>query len=88
MLVGNTSSGFVEASYFPKWVVNLGHRQDGRLITENIRTIEVEESEIIGAVAELSKQPLPSLQHPYGNGHAAEEIMKHIFAFLKPLATA
>jgi GDP/UDP-N,N'-diacetylbacillosamine 2-epimerase (hydrolysing) len=88
MLVGNTSSGFVEASYFPRWVVNLGHRQDGRWITENIRTIEVEEREIIETVNELSKQPLPCLQHPYGNGHAAEEIMKRIFAFLKLLPTA
>ena len=35
-LLGNSSSGFVEAAFFPKWVINLGNRQDGRIITENI----------------------------------------------------
>ncbi|MEM6377524.1 MAG: UDP-N-acetylglucosamine 2-epimerase [Bacteroidota bacterium] len=30
-LLGNTSSGIIEASYFPKYVINVGHRQDGRI---------------------------------------------------------
>lgn len=83
MMVGNTSSGFVEASYFPKWVINLGYRQDGRLLTENIRTITIEENKIIHTVMQLRGKTPPSLQHPYGNGHAAEEMMKHILAFLE-----
>lgn len=82
MLVGNTSSGFVEASYFPKWVVNLGNRQEGRLMTDNIRTIEIEANKIIDTVNDLYKQPVPSLQHPYGNGHAAESMMDHIQGYL------
>lgn len=83
LLAGNTSSGFVEASWFPKWVVNLGQRQDGRLITENIRTIAVTENEIVNTVLQLSQQTVPSLQHPYGKGQAAEEMVKHILEFLK-----
>jgi GDP/UDP-N,N'-diacetylbacillosamine 2-epimerase (hydrolysing) len=88
MLVGNTSSGFVEASYFPKWVVNLGRRQDGRFMTENIRTIAVDENQIVNTVIKLSTQPVLALQHPYGQGNAAEEMLKHILAFLqsKPAA--
>lgn len=82
MLVGNTSSGFAEASYFPKWVVNLGHRQDGRLLTENIRTIEVDKTEIVKTVDQLNPLTCPVLRHPYGEGHAAEKMMKHIAAFL------
>ena len=35
-LLGITSSGFVEAAYFPKKVINLGIRQSGRIVTENI----------------------------------------------------
>ena len=35
-LLGNTSSGFVEALYFPKKVINLGVKQQGRIITKNI----------------------------------------------------
>ncbi len=83
MLVGNTSSGFLEASFFPKWVVNLGKRQDGRLMTENIRTVAIEEKQIIDTVRELNKLPLHSIEHPYGNGHAAKKMMKHILSFLK-----
>ena len=82
MLVGNTSSGFAEAAYFPKWVVNLGHRQDGRLLTSNIRTVEVEEDQILETVSQLSKLPVPELQHPYGNGNAAEEMIRHLLDFL------
>jgi GDP/UDP-N,N'-diacetylbacillosamine 2-epimerase (hydrolysing) len=83
LLVGNTSSGFVEASYFPKWVVNLGSRQEGRLLTENIRTIAIEHNDIINTVMKLSQMKVPSLKHPYGKGSAAVEITKHILDFLK-----
>ncbi len=82
MLVGNTSSGFVEASYFPKWVINLGNRQAGRLLTENIRTIAIEKELIVKEVQLLNSLSVPVLQHPYGNGHAAESMMKHLMLFL------
>lgn len=83
MLVGNTSSGFVEASYFPKWVVNLGKRQEGRLLTENIRSITVEKEQICRTVRELDALPIPDVQHPYGNGMAAQNMRQHILEFLK-----
>jgi len=82
MLVGNTSSGFVEASYFPKWVVNLGDRQNGRLLTKNIRTVPVEREIIIKTVKELASLPVPDVQHPYGTGNAAQKITAHIKEFL------
>ncbi len=84
MLVGNTSSGFVEASYFPKWVINLGNRQDGRLLTENIRTIPVEENRIVETINELYTKKVPAVSHPYGNGQAANAMVKHILSFLEP----
>ena len=88
MLVGNTSSGFVEASYFPKWVVNIGRRQAGRLLTENIRTIEIEAELIVKTVKALSRVTVPSIQHPYGKGQAASAMMQHIMTFLKSTKTA
>jgi GDP/UDP-N,N'-diacetylbacillosamine 2-epimerase (hydrolysing) len=83
IMVGNTSSGFVEASHFPKWVINLGHRQDGRQLTKNIVTIEVKTNLIVKTVKELIKLPVPQIQHPYGKGQAASAMMKHIMEFLK-----
>lgn len=83
MLVGNTSSGFVEASYFPKWVVNLGSRQSGRFLTKNIQSIPVEKDQIINTVMRLNERPVPSLAHPYGTGQAARQITKHLLDFLQ-----
>lgn len=35
-LLGNTSSGIIEAASFKKFVINLGERQKGRLVSKNI----------------------------------------------------
>jgi len=36
LLLGNTSSGIVEAASFNKYVINIGDRQKGRLVSENV----------------------------------------------------
>ena len=46
LLLGNTSSGYIEASFFPKYVIDLGDRQKGRVVTENIRRCNIEKHEI------------------------------------------
>jgi GDP/UDP-N,N'-diacetylbacillosamine 2-epimerase (hydrolysing) len=79
MLLGNTSSAFVEAAFFPKWVINLGHRQDGRINTPNIFTIPVEKEEILKTVEKIESLPnIPSESNIYGDGHAAENIIRII----------
>ena len=78
MMVGNTSSGFVEAAFFPTWVINLGDRQAGRIITENIINTEVKETEIIEAVTSISEKPLPENTNIYGDGQTASNIIKHL----------
>jgi len=76
-LLGNTSSAFVEAAYFPKWVINLGNRQDGRIITPNIQSIPVEKNQILKAVEFIEKQKsLPSNCNIYGKGDTAQKISR------------
>ncbi len=76
-LLGNTSSGFVEASFFPKLVLNLGSRQEGRLITPNIRNVRINEQSILEAVREVSTfDPSNMPLHIYGDGQAASKIIK------------
>jgi len=75
MLVGNTSSGFVEATYFPKYVVNLGNRQSGRIITENIKTIDIFKSEIVNTVKTLQSKPNLQDLNVYGKGNTASLII-------------
>ncbi|MGL2988135.1 UDP-N-acetylglucosamine 2-epimerase [Flavobacterium sp. RSSA_27] len=51
ILIGNTSSGILEAASFGKYVVNVGDRQKGRVQSENILNCEFEERAMITAVA-------------------------------------
>jgi GDP/UDP-N,N'-diacetylbacillosamine 2-epimerase (hydrolysing) len=77
-LLGNTSSGFGEASYFPKYVVNLGNRQNGRIVTSNINSIPVRKAEILKAVQQYPEINLMDFQSVYGDGNTSSLIMKHI----------
>jgi len=86
LLLGNTSSGFAEASYFPKWVINLGNRQDGRLITDNIKTILVKKDLIVSTVKQLYQQALPTINQPYGDGNAALHMHTYIKKYLQVLS--
>lgn len=75
-MLGNTSSGFIEASYFPKYVINLGSRQEGRIETPNIHTIKFRESEILAEVENFRNlNPAGKNVQIYGTGQAAKNIV-------------
>ena len=81
-LLGNTSSGFVETAFFPKWVINLGKRQDGRIITENIINSAISKESILLALNDIKNRTLKEDINIYGNGKASEKIIstiKHIY---------
>jgi GDP/UDP-N,N'-diacetylbacillosamine 2-epimerase (hydrolysing) len=74
-LLGNTSSGFVEATFFPKYVINLGDRQKGRIETNNILTTPVTKNDILNAVHKIeTAEPLTNL-NVYGEGNTADRII-------------
>lgn len=50
LLIGNTSSGIVEAASFGKYVLNIGDRQKGRLAGDNVIHIPFQSEEIIESV--------------------------------------
>lgn len=77
-MLGNTSSGFVEASFFPKYVINLGSRQKGRIQTNNIVNCEFIKDDILDKVRSFdSLEYLPPV-NIYGKGTAAKKILKII----------
>ncbi len=78
MLLGNTSSGFVEAAFFPKWVVNLGNRQDGRILTENIINTKINQKDILEKVRSIKNAVLPKKANIYGDGNTAQRIVTTI----------
>ena len=48
-LLGNTSSGIIEAASFGKFVINIGDRQKGRACSENIIHVNAEQKNILSA---------------------------------------
>jgi GDP/UDP-N,N'-diacetylbacillosamine 2-epimerase (hydrolysing) len=82
-MLGNTSSGFVEASYFPKYVINLGERQTGRILTPNIRNCPIDADSIVKAAGEFNSMEMKGESGIYGQGNTARrivEIIKQIHA--------
>lgn len=74
-LLGNTSSGFVEATFFPKYVINLGDRQKGRIETDNILTTPITKVDILKTVHKIENaKPLKNL-NVYGEGNTADQII-------------
>jgi len=52
-LLGNTSSGIIEAASFNKYVINLGDRQKGRLCGDNVIHVPFNKQRIIEATKKL-----------------------------------
>ena len=75
-LMGNSSSGFIEASFFSKPVINLGKRQEGRIETPNIITVDIDEGSILTATEKIDSLSGIILKPVYGNGSAASKIIR------------
>lgn len=87
MIIGNSSSGIVEAPSFGIPTVNIGDRQKGRLQATSILNCKPIKEDIINTIEialstefkDLSKQT----ENPYGNGNTSEGIVKEIKKFLQ-----
>ena len=55
LLIGNTSSGIIEAASFGKYVVNVGNRQEGRLQSQNVSNADFNSDSILNAVNQVIK---------------------------------
>ncbi len=75
LMMGNTSSGLIEASYFSKPVINLGNRQDGRLRTSNVVDCEINKDSIINAFESIDIKKVPCENNIFGNGNTADMII-------------
>ena len=77
-VLGNSSSGIIEAPAFRIPTVNIGHRQKGRLQSESIINCETDRNSIMNAIkiaiSDEHKAVCKKVICPYGDGHAAEQI--------------
>lgn len=78
-MVGNSSSGLIEAPSFQLPVVNIGNRQRGRSRAANVIDVGYSRDEILAgirrALEPMFRSGLRDLVNPFGNGQAAEIIV-------------
>lgn len=76
LLVGNSSSGIMEAASFGVPVVNVGMRQRGRERGRNVLDAGATEidSQIALGLSPAFRDSLRGMKNPYGDGHASERI--------------
>jgi len=79
-MVGNSSSGIIEAASFELPVVDIGDRQRGRCRAANVIHAEPVKADILKAVRQALSPPfrrsLQGMKNPYGDGYAAARIVK------------
>jgi GDP/UDP-N,N'-diacetylbacillosamine 2-epimerase (hydrolysing) len=78
LIIGNSSSGIIEAASFGKPVVNIGDRQKGRLQSGNVINCTIEE--LCFGIRKALSEPFVSLCHKitnrYGKGDASQIIVE------------
>jgi UDP-hydrolysing UDP-N-acetyl-D-glucosamine 2-epimerase len=83
-LIGNSSSGIMEAASFALPVVDVGFRQKGRERARNVLDALPEADAILAAITQARspefRQSLVGMTNPYGDGHAAEKIVQVLTA--------
>ena len=82
-LVGNSSSGILEAPLLNLPVINVGNRQKGRLHAENVQFVPHEKSVIIDAVMKGIYDSnyilvVNQCENPYGDGKSSDKIAEII----------
>lgn len=82
-MLGNSSSGFVEGCCFSKPVINLGNRQEGRILTENIIQTEIKKKKILDAVKKIENFDSLQTKQIYGDGNTSYKIVQIILKILK-----
>lgn len=97
LMVGNSSSAIMESASFELPAVNVGLRQRGRLMADNVLSCRAGVDAISEALARAAsgsfRDALAGISNPYGDGHAGERIAEAlakmplgIDALLKPPA--
>ncbi|MDD2493580.1 MAG: UDP-N-acetylglucosamine 2-epimerase [Tissierellia bacterium] len=79
-VIGNSSSGILEAPSAPTATINIGDRQKGRIQAHSIINCKTDKGVIINAFNKVKgkefRQLVDKVINPYGNGNASSQIME------------
>ena len=78
-VIGNSSSGVIEAPLFGSPVINIGHRQTGRRVSPCVTNCEASLQDIERAIRGVQGRFQPDILP--GTGHTPELIVKHLKAY-------
>lgn len=74
VVVGNSSSGLLEAPSLERPTVNIGLRQSGRPRAASVIDCPIETAAILDSIQRAFTRDARGVVNPYGDGHAAERI--------------
>jgi UDP-N-acetylglucosamine 2-epimerase (non-hydrolysing)/GDP/UDP-N,N'-diacetylbacillosamine 2-epimerase (hydrolysing) len=81
-MIGNSSSGIIEAATYELPVVNIGDRQRGRVHGRNVIVSKEDRESILQSIRKAVdpqfRDGLNGMKNPYGDGHAAEAIVARL----------
>ncbi len=76
-LIGNSSSGIIEAPYFKKKVINIGNRQKGRQIDKTVIDVTPNLKKFkLNLIKALRKKVIKSSSNFYGKGNTIQKQVK------------
>ena len=82
LMIGNSSAGIVEASFFDKIFVNIGTRQNGKVMPKNVHSVRLNEKNIVKIINNFLKEKFKRKKivnsNPYKEKISAVEICKFI----------
>lgn len=86
LVIGNSSSGIIEAPSLGTPTINIGNRQKGRMMAESIICCKPEENEIYNSMnialnKDFQKMSL-TIKSPFGDGTTSDKIVKHVIEYL------
>ena len=86
-VMGNSSSGIIEAPSFNIPTINIGDRQRGRVQADSILNCRPERNEIIKCIKETESEKCravcENVKNPYGDGKASRKIIDEIKYYIK-----
>lgn len=85
-VIGNSSSGIIEAPSFKKPTINIGDRQKGRICAKSVISCRPEKHAIMGSINKARSQQflneIANQANPYGDGKTSAKIAAVIKDFL------
>ncbi|MDD4113316.1 MAG: UDP-N-acetylglucosamine 2-epimerase, partial [Herbinix sp.] len=86
LVIGNSSSGLIEAPSFHIPTVNIGDRQKGRIMAKSVISCEPNPIEITKAITKALSEEfrlrISDTKNPYGNGITSDKVIETIKDYL------